>query len=85
VYLGFYCGSWLASDGGLPADQSLSDEPHSPVGAGLPAMAACQPTNILLMYKIQLWEWACPGRRSDDDVGTGAPIFADIPDSPDTL
>jgi hypothetical protein len=27
VYLGFYCGSWLASDGGLPADQSLPATP----------------------------------------------------------
>jgi hypothetical protein len=39
-----HCGSWLASDGGLPADQSLSDIRRTTVGAGLPAKAAFQPT-----------------------------------------
>ncbi|WP_310351684.1 hypothetical protein, partial [Pseudomonas sp. BE134] len=36
----FFCGSWLASDGGLTADQYLADVHQSPVGAGLPAMTA---------------------------------------------
>jgi hypothetical protein len=29
------------------------------------AMAACQPTNFFRMYPVQLWERACPRRRSD--------------------
>ena len=63
-----HCGSWLASDGGLSADQSPTEVtqfpcgseparegalpanrspneyPQSIVEAGLPAMAACEPT-----------------------------------------
>ena len=63
---------------------------RSIVGAGLSgrriaAMTACQPTNLLQVYKIQLWERAFSGRRSDDGVLAGAPIFADVPDSPDSL
>ena len=38
------CGSWLACDGGLPANQSLTDVPDSIVGASLLAMAAQQST-----------------------------------------
>jgi hypothetical protein len=57
-----YCGSWLVgsphrSDGGLTADQSLPDEPHSPVGAGLPAKAACQSTNLLQVYTEPCGSW----------------------------
>jgi hypothetical protein len=37
----------------------------SSVGASLLAMAACQPTNFFRMYPVQLWERACPRRRSD--------------------
>ena len=34
--------------------------PHNlNVGAGLPAMAASQPTHIYLTPTIQLWELAC--------------------------
>ncbi|MGF6203093.1 putative NAD/FAD-binding protein [Pseudomonas laurylsulfatiphila] len=54
-----HCGSWLARDGGLPADQSLSDIRRTTVGAGLPAMAACQPTNLSQTYAEPLWELAC--------------------------
>jgi hypothetical protein len=36
----FFCGSWLASDGGLTADQSPSDVHRSIVGASLLAMTA---------------------------------------------
>jgi hypothetical protein len=35
-----FCGSWLASDGGLIADQSPTDSPNPTVGAGLLAKAA---------------------------------------------
>ena len=73
-----FSGSWPASDGGLRADQSLTDPTHShcrsepardggrtaapfllgvpnpTVGAGLPAKAAGQPTNLCRMYPIQL-------------------------------
>ena len=35
-----FCGSWLASDGGLTADQSQTDSPNPTVGAGLLAKAA---------------------------------------------
>ncbi|MCP2225988.1 hypothetical protein OKW12_001393 [Pseudomonas silensiensis] len=48
------CGSWPASEGGLPADQHFADTPNPIVGAGLPAKAACQPTNISQMHPIQL-------------------------------
>jgi hypothetical protein len=41
------CGSWLACDGGLTADQYLADVQNSPVGAGLPAMAEYQTTSML--------------------------------------
>ena len=68
VLLLLLCGSWLASDGGLSADQSPTEVtqfpcgseparegalpanrspneyPQSIVEAGLPAMAACEPT-----------------------------------------
>ncbi|RBL70525.1 hypothetical protein C3E98_015845 [Pseudomonas sp. MWU13-2625] len=40
------CGSWLASDGGLTADQSPIACTQSTVGASLLAMAALQPTNL---------------------------------------
>ncbi|MGF6524333.1 hypothetical protein QF018_005457, partial [Pseudomonas laurylsulfatiphila] len=58
-----HCRSWLASDGGLPADQSLTDIRRTTVGAGLPAMAACQPTNLSQTYAEPLWERACQRRR----------------------
>jgi hypothetical protein len=64
-----YCGSWLVgsphrSDGGLTADQSLADAPHSTVGAGLPAMAAGQPTNLSQMYTEPCGSWpASDGAR----------------------
>ncbi|WP_330207848.1 hypothetical protein, partial [Pseudomonas sp. AM14(2022)] len=35
-----------------------------PVGAGLPAMAAWQPTNSLLKYPALLWERACSRKLS---------------------
>jgi hypothetical protein len=57
------CGSGLARDDGLPADQFLSNVPGPTVGAGLPAMTACQPTNFFRMYPAQLWERACSRRR----------------------
>ncbi|MNY22335.1 hypothetical protein D3C86_1559380 [compost metagenome] len=38
------CGSWLASDGGLTADQFLATAPNPTVGASLLAMAAEQST-----------------------------------------
>ncbi|WP_220459500.1 hypothetical protein, partial [Pseudomonas sp. MD195_PC81_125] len=34
------------SEGGLTADQFLTENTQSHVGTGLPAMAACQPTNF---------------------------------------
>jgi hypothetical protein len=43
-------------------------------------MAACQPTNLLQVYKIH-----CGSGLARDGGLTGAPIFADIPDSSDTL
>ncbi|MNC69214.1 hypothetical protein D3C75_1198840 [compost metagenome] len=49
-----FCGSELARDGGLPADQFLSSVPSPTVGASLLAKAACQPTNHLLMHTDQI-------------------------------
>jgi hypothetical protein len=40
------CGSWLASDGGLAADQFPTECLQSLWGAGLPAMVALKPTNL---------------------------------------
>jgi hypothetical protein len=60
----FHCGSWLACEGGLTADQSLADAHHSPVGASLLAMAVYLPTNLLQMPTIPLWERACSRWRS---------------------
>jgi len=60
------CGSGLAREGGLTADQSLADVHQSPVEAGLPAKAACQPTNRWQMSTNPLWERAWSGRRSDE-------------------
>ncbi|MFJ2284133.1 hypothetical protein ACIOUG_23825, partial [Pseudomonas sp. NPDC087803] len=42
------CGSWLASDGGLPATNLQLNTPNPTVGASLLAMAACKPTNLHL-------------------------------------
>ncbi|VVO32726.1 hypothetical protein PS833_05131 [Pseudomonas fluorescens] len=41
------CRSWLASEDGLPADQSLADVPQTPVGAGKPA-----PTGVWRMALV---------------------------------
>ncbi|MDR6607664.1 hypothetical protein J2X87_002735 [Pseudomonas synxantha] len=57
------CRSEPARDGGLPADQLLTGIPNPPVGAGLLAKTACQPTNFHRMYSVQLWERACSRRR----------------------
>ena len=62
------CGSGLACDGGLPADAYPPGTPQSNVGAGLPAMAASQPTPIHLAPHNPMWELAClrwrpPSRR----------------------
>jgi hypothetical protein len=57
------CGSELARDGGLTANQSLPDAPNPTVGAGLPAKTARQPTNLSLMHPTQLWDLACQRRR----------------------
>jgi len=46
IWLSLFCGSWLASDGGLTADQALAGVLDPIVGASLLAKAACQPTNI---------------------------------------
>ncbi|MFJ5258491.1 hypothetical protein ACIP8I_25335, partial [Pseudomonas sp. NPDC088414] len=43
------CGSWPAGDGGLTVGL-FSAEILTPVGAGLPAMAAFERTHFLLMY-----------------------------------
>jgi hypothetical protein len=48
-----FSGSGLAREGGLPADQFLADMPGQTVGAGLPAMAACQPTNPSQVHAAQ--------------------------------
>jgi hypothetical protein len=48
-----------AREGGLTADLFLPNVLGQIVGAGLPAMAACQPTNPSRMYPTQLWERAC--------------------------
>jgi hypothetical protein len=42
--------SWLASEGGLTADQSLAGILGSSVGASLLAKTTCQPTQTLQMY-----------------------------------
>ncbi|MCS3836629.1 hypothetical protein HNR03_001209 [Pseudomonas sp. JAI111] len=90
------CGSWPASDGVPPADQSPADVPiplwelacqrwrpadrpiscrctPNPVGAGLPAMAPRQPTNLLQMYTEPCGSWpasdgAPPADQSHADV-----------------
>jgi hypothetical protein len=62
-----YCRSWLASEGGLTADLLFVDRVHIhscgnghlwlrliPVGAGLPAKAALQPTYVLLTAYISI-------------------------------
>ncbi|MEJ8866603.1 hypothetical protein, partial [Pseudomonas jessenii] len=41
------CGSWLACDGGLPANQSLTDVPDPIVGASLLAMTDLQSTMFI--------------------------------------
>jgi len=61
------CKSWLASEGGLTADLLFVDRVHIhscgndhlwlhliPVGAGLPAKAASQPTYYLLTAYISI-------------------------------
>jgi hypothetical protein len=40
------CGSWLASDGGLAADQFLTEVPGPTVGASLLAKAVFQAPSI---------------------------------------
>jgi hypothetical protein len=79
----FAVGAGLAGDGGLTADQSLSDAPHSPVGAGLPAMAARQPTSLSQMHPIPLWELACqrwrPASRPISRRCTPNPVGAGLP------
>jgi hypothetical protein len=63
---------WLASDGGLPADQSLPDAPNPIVGAspagddGLPA------TNLSLINLNPCGSWLA----SDDDL----PANQSLPD-----
>jgi len=47
---GSNCGSWLAGDGDLTADESFLIHLDQTVGAGLTAMAACQPMSIFLMH-----------------------------------
>jgi hypothetical protein len=56
------CGSGLAREGCLPADQFLPNVLGTIVGANLLAMAACQPTNFYRLYSVQLWERTCPRR-----------------------
>ncbi len=65
VLLWLFCGSELAREGGLTADQFLPDVLVPTVGASLLAKAACQPTNFCQMYSFQLWERACSRRRPD--------------------
>jgi hypothetical protein len=60
-----FCGSEPAREGGLTADQFLSDVLGQIVGAGLPAKASCQPTNFFQVSPAQLWERACSRRRPD--------------------
>ncbi|EJM72373.1 hypothetical protein PMI31_03642 [Pseudomonas sp. GM55] len=68
------CRSWLASEGGLPADQSLAGIPGSTVGAGLPAKAASQPTNPSQMYPNPGRSWLA------SDGGLSAnPFLTDVP------
>jgi hypothetical protein len=59
------CGSEPARESGLTADLFLPNVLGQIVGAGLPAMAACQPTKSSQMYPTQLWERACSRRRPD--------------------
>jgi hypothetical protein len=49
-------GASLLAKAGLTADLFLADVRDPTVGVSLLAKAACQPTNFLLMYPIQLWE-----------------------------
>src|SRR5471030_1038634 len=58
------CGSWLACEGGLPADPYLSDALSPIVGASLLAKAACQPTHIFRMHSVQLWERGLPAKAA---------------------
>ncbi|MGF6555403.1 hypothetical protein ABIA48_001783 [Pseudomonas sp. S30_BP2TU TE3576] len=57
------CGSGLAREDGLPANQFPPNVLGPIVGVSLLAMAACQPTNFHRMYSVQLWERACSRRR----------------------
>ncbi|CAI8816742.1 hypothetical protein EMIT0P291_10469 [Pseudomonas sp. IT-P291] len=67
------CGSWLACEGGLPADLSLPDVLGQIVGAGLPAKAACQPTCLYRMYSVKLWALACLRWRPANQPLTDVP------------
>ncbi len=85
------CGSWPASDGGLTVDLFLRMY-RNPVGAGLPAMAACQPTCSCGCTGIP-WELACQPTCSCGCTGIlwelfcqrwrpdSRPVLAEVPES----
>ena len=50
ILLLLFCGSWLASDGGLTADQSLAGVLGSTVGAGLLAKRSVQSADYVELF-----------------------------------
>jgi hypothetical protein len=50
ISLLLFCGSWLASDGGLVADQSLAGVLGSTVGAGLLAKRSVQSADYVELF-----------------------------------
>ena len=69
-----HCGSWLASNGGITADQFLTDAPGPNVGASLLAMAVCYLTDVLQIACSPCGCWlASDGGITTDQFLTDAP------------